>query len=86
MSGIRIGEVTHFYTRLNVAVLALTDPIRVGDTVHFLGHSTDFRQEVKSLQIEHQSVSEAKPGQDVALKVERRVHPHDQVFKLTGET
>jgi len=85
MSSIRIGEVTHYFNTIGVAVLALTDTIRVGDTVQILGHSTDFRQEVKSLQIEHQPVSEAGPGQDVAMKVERRVRAHDKVFKLTGE-
>jgi putative protease len=66
-------------------VLGLTDKLRVGDMVHFLGHSTDFKQEVSSLQIEHQIVSEAKPGQDVALKVSKKVHPNDAVFKITGE-
>jgi acyl-CoA hydrolase len=86
MSGIRIGQVTHYYDHLNVAVLALTETIRVGDIVHCLGHSTDFQQEVTSLQVEHQPVSEAGPGQDVALKVTQRVHPHDAVFKISAET
>jgi len=85
MSGIQIGEVMHYFNHLSVAVLALTDKIRVGDTVHLLGHSTDFQQPVGSLQIEHQPVEEGGPGQDVALKVERRVHPHDKVFKITSE-
>ena len=85
MSGNRIGKVTHYFDRINVAVLELTDGIRVGDTVHFLSHATDFKQEVNSLQIEHQNVDEAKPGQDVALKVAQKVHPNDAVFKITGE-
>jgi translation elongation factor EF-1alpha len=85
MSGKRIGIVTHFFDRISVAVLELTDEIRVGDTLHFLGHATDFKQEVKSLQIEHQDVDEAGPGQDVALKVAQKVHPNDAVFKITGE-
>jgi putative protease len=82
MSEIQIGKVTHFFDKISVAVLALTDTIRVGDTVRFRGHSTDFQQEVASLQIEHQAVSEAKPGQDVAVKVIQRVHPHDAVFRI----
>ena len=86
MSGIQIGEVTHYYDRLGVAVLALTDRIRIGDSLHLLGHSTDFQQQVNSLQIAHQPVEEGGPGQEVAMKVERRVHPHDKVFKTTGET
>jgi putative protease len=85
MSGVRVGEVTHFYNHLSVAVLALSEMIHVGDTVHILGHSTDFRQKVTSLQIEHQPVSEAGPGQEVAMKVEHRVHVHDAVFKITDE-
>ena len=85
MSGKRIGKVTHFFDHISVAVLELTDKIRVGDTLHFLGHATDFKQEVTSLQIEHQNVEEAKPGQDVALKVAQKVHPNDAVFKITGE-
>ncbi len=85
MSGIRIGEVTHFYDRLSVAVLKLTEPIRVGDMLHLLGHHTDFLQKVESLQIEHQAVTEAGPGQDVAVKVAQKVHPGDTVFKVSGE-
>ncbi len=85
MDGIRIGEVTHFFSKISVAVITLTDTLRVGDTVHFLGRSTDFRQEVKSLQIEHEQVEEAGSGQEVAMKVERRVRQHVRVFKLTGD-
>jgi hypothetical protein len=48
-----------------------------------LGHSTDFKQKVDSLQIEHKNVPEGKPGQDVALKVTEKVHPNDKVLKVT---
>jgi putative protease len=85
MTGKRVGKVTHYFDHLSVAVLALTDGIRVGDTLHFLGHSTDFKQPVKSLQIEHKSVETAKPGEDVAMKVDQRVHPNDAIFKVEGE-
>ena len=85
MSGIRIGEVTHFYDRLSVAVLKLTEPIRVGDMLHLLGHHTDFQQKLESIQIEHQEVTEAGPGQDAAVKVTQKVHPGDTVFKVSGE-
>lgn len=85
MSGAQIGQITHYFDHINVAVLSLTESLRVGDSVHILGHSTDFRQEVTSLQIEHQPVTEAKARDDVAMKVIQRVHVHDKVFKLTGE-
>lgn len=85
MTGKRVGIVTHYFDHLSVAVLALTDGIRVGDTLHFLGHSTDFKQEMTSIQIEHKAVDTAKPGEDVAVKVIQRVHPNDAVFKVEGE-
>ena len=85
MSGIRIGQITHFFDRINVAVLVLTETIRMGDTIHFLGHSSDFTQEVKSLQIEHQPVEEAGAGQEVSIKFDRPVRPGTSVFKITEE-
>ncbi len=85
MSGTQIGQITHYFDHINVAALTLTEPLQVGDTIHILGHATDFQQKVASLQIEHQAVNEAKPGDDVGLKVTQRVHPHDKVFKLTDE-
>jgi putative protease len=85
MSGILVGKVNHFYTRIGVAVIDLQDSLQVGDQVHFFGRSTDFRQEVLSMQIEHESISEAEKGQEIAMKVERRVRNHDKVYKLSGD-
>ena len=85
MSGKLIGEVNHFYNRIGVAVIDLVDSLRLGDKVHFLGRSTDFQQEVTSMQIEHEAITEAGKGQEVAVKVERRVRNHDKVFKITSE-
>ena len=85
MSGIQIGEIAHYFDHINVASLVLTETLRVGDSIHILGHSTDFRQPVTSLQIEHQSVDEARAGDDVGIKVLQKVHPHDKVFKLMDE-
>jgi translation elongation factor EF-1alpha len=84
MSEVPIGRVTHYYGKISVAVLNLTDAIRLGDTVHILGRTTDFQQEVGSLQIEHQAISEAKPGQEVALKVDYPVRRRDSVFKVVA--
>jgi putative protease len=85
MTGTQIGQITHYYDHIHVAALTLTESLHVGDMVHILGHSTDFKQQVTSLEIEHHSVQEAKPGDDIGMKVIQKVHPHDKVFKLTGE-
>jgi translation initiation factor IF-2 len=85
MSGKLVGHVTHYYTRLGVAVLDLTDSIRLGDVLHILGSTTDLRQVVRSMQIEHEPVEEVSPGQEVALEVDRRVRPRDRVFRIDEE-
>jgi putative protease len=85
MADVQIGKVTHYFDHISVAVLALKKPLKVGETVHFLGHSTDFQQEVTSMQVEHKPIQSAKAGDDVAMKVEQKVHPNDEVFRVTGE-
>lgn len=77
-----VARITHYYNKIGVAVLALTDTVSVGDAIHIIGHTTDFCQQVKSLQIDHHAVMEAAPGDDVALKVIDRVRAGDQVFKI----
>lgn len=85
MSTPHLGQVTHYYDHLQVAVLSLADRLWVGDYIYIHGHTTDFHQKVTSLQINHQWVSEARPGQEVALKVSAPVRPHDVVDRSTAE-
>ncbi len=77
-----IGKVTHFFGRISVAVLDLTEPLKVGETIHIKGHTTDLTQKVESMQIEHKDVEEAKPGDSVAIKVAGHVREHDVVYKV----
>ncbi len=77
-----IGNITHYYGHLNVGIIQLTDNIKVGETIHIKGHSEEFSQNVDSIQIEHASVPEAKPGDAVGIKVAQKVHPGDKVFKV----
>lgn len=81
-----IGHITHFYNRINVAVLSLTDTLNLGDTVHILGHTTDFVQEVTSMEIEHEKVSSVGPDDEVALKVNEAVRKDDAIYKIITES
>lgn len=85
MASKRIGQVTHYYDHRQVAVLTLDEPIHIGEYVQFVGHTTGFHQQVTSLEIEHHGVSEARPGDHVALKVLGHVRPHDVVYRSTAE-
>ena len=77
-----IGHVTHYFNKINVAVLAITDELKIGDTIHILGHTTDITQKVTSLQIEHENVETVKPGDDFAMKVIEPVRENDVVYKI----
>jgi hypothetical protein len=81
----RIGQVTHFYNRIRVAVLDLSAEVNVGDVLHFMGRTTDFTQGVESMEIEHQKVQTVGPGQEAALKVIDRVRKGDVVFKVVEQ-
>jgi len=76
------AEVTHYFPHVNVAVLRIKiGEIRVGDELHFKGHTTDFMEKVESMQIDHQPVTSAKKGDDFGVKVQARVRAGDLVFK-----
>src|SRR5256712_8262105 len=79
----KVGEVFHFYGKIGVAAIRLTDDgIAIGDTVQIQGPSTNLEQTVDTLQIEHAVVSRAEPGQEVGMKVRERVREKDFVYKL----
>lgn len=80
-----VGIVTHYYSRLEVAGIELSSELNVGDTVHILGHTSDFTQRVASIQIEHETVDSAKAGDPIAIKVSERVRVHDQVLVVTPD-
>jgi putative protease len=80
-----IGKVVHYYTELSVAIVELTQgTLRVGETIQIKGHTTDFKQPVESMEIEHQKVMEAAPGQSFGLKVREHAREHDAVYKVKG--
>jgi len=75
-----IGRVTHYYSHLSVAAVSLDAPLRMGDRVHFKGHTTDLVQAVDSMEVDHKAVERAGPGDDVAMKVEDHVREHDRIY------
>jgi putative protease len=85
MAEIEIGKVTHYFSKLGVAAIAITqDSLRVGDTIHVKGHTSDFQQPVDSMQIDGAAVDTAQPGQSVGMKMKEHAREHDQVFKVVG--
>ncbi len=84
MADVKIGRVTHFYDKIGVAVVELTDSLSVGDKIKFTRGGEDlFEQEVSSMQIEHERVESAKAGQIIGLKVEGDVKDAAEVYKVS---
>lgn len=80
----KIGRIVHYFSKLGVAAIELTDgDLKVGDRIHIQGHTTNFEQQVESLQIENDKVNEAKKGQKVGTKVKDHVRENDTVYKVT---
>ena len=81
--GKRIGVVTHYFGHVSVAIVRLeTGTLRVGDMIHIRGHTTDFKQKVESLQVDHAPATEVGPKDDFGLKVVEHAREHDVVFKV----
>ncbi len=79
-----IGKVTHYFGHIQVAAIEVTDgALRVGDTIHVRGHTSDFTQTVDSMQVEKESIEEATVGQNVGIRVAEHARVHDIVYKVT---
>jgi putative protease len=79
---IEVGKITHFFSKINVAIVELKETLSVGDKIRIQGPTTDFEQTVTSMQIEHESVKTAKAGQSIGLKVNDRVREQDIVYRV----
>ena len=77
-----VGEITHFFTNINVAVIKLKAGLKDGEKILIEGATTNLEQEAKGMQIEHKKVKAAKKGQSIGLKVKDRVREGDKVYKV----
>jgi len=78
----KIGNISHFFDKISVGVIALDDDLKVGDNIHIKGPITDFDQEITSMQIDRSVVKEAKAGQSVGLKLIEKARSHDVIYKI----
>ena len=77
-----VGKITHYFGKIEVGIIELSKPLKVGDTIHVKGGTTDFEQGVDSIQIEHEQVEKAKKGDVIGLKVKEKVREEDEVYKM----
>ena len=81
----KVGEVIKFFGKISVAAIRLSEgSLKVGDTIHIVGHTTDLNETVESMQIENKNVQEAGPGADIGIKMKGKVRENDVVYKMAG--
>ncbi len=78
---VKVGEITHYFSGINVAVVKLMDELKIGDKILIKGATTNFEQTVDSMQINREPIMVATKGQEIGLKVKDVVRPGDEVFK-----
>lgn len=77
-----IGVISHYFGKLSVGIIDLSDVLKVGDSIRIKGTHDDFTQKIETMQIEHANVNEAKKGDSVGIKVGQPVHEHDKVYRI----
>jgi putative protease len=82
IEGKPIGKVVHYFDKIQVAVIALSDNLKVGEKIRIIGGETDFEQEVESMQVEHENIEKAKKGDEVGVKVSEVVRDGYRVYKI----
>lgn len=76
-----IGEITHFFSHLSVGIIKLKDTLKVGERIKIKGATSDFEQDIGSMQIEHEQVQQAKKGALIGIKVDDKVREGDLVYR-----
>ncbi|MFH0740134.1 MAG: hypothetical protein V1819_03035 [bacterium] len=79
----QIGQVTHYFDKIKVAVVKFKEPIKVGDTIRIEGGvGTNFKQKIASIQVDHKKVAKTKKSQEAGVKVKEKVHEGYKVYKV----
>jgi len=78
----KIGEITHYYSNIDVGIIKLSNDLEVGDTIRIMGATTDFEQSIDEMQQDHENIEKAKSGSEVGIKVEDKVRNGDEVYLL----
>ena len=78
-----VGLITHYFPHVSAGVIKIKkDSVSVGDVIHIKGATTDFKQQVASLQIDHVPVQSAGKGKEIGIQTQSRVRQGDTVYRV----
>lgn len=75
-----IGEVTHYYGGLKVAIVKFNREVSVGADISFFGATTDFSQNLGSMELDRKQIMKAPKGKEIGVKVGKKVREGDGVY------
>jgi len=76
----QLGKITHFYSKIGVGIIKLNKELKVGDEIQIKGNTSDFKQKVDELQLDHKNIDKGEKGQEVGVKLSQKVRDGDVVF------
>ncbi len=76
------GYLEGYFDNIDVAVVQVTSPIRVGDRIIFETDDGLFEQTIDSMQINRKDVTLARPGSDIGMKVALKPEAGKTVSKI----
>lgn len=77
-----IGEVTHYFGGIGVAIVKFKKPVRLGAELRFQGATTSFAQAIASMQYDHKPIALAPKGKEIGIKVKKKVREGDYVYAV----
>lgn len=78
----KIGRITRYFHKIGVAAIMLEESLKVGNKISIVGTTTNFEQDVASMQVDREDINEGQPGQEIAIKVKDRVRENDEVYLI----
>ena len=79
----KVGKVQKFFSKPSVAAIeVIAGVLKIGDKLHFKGHTTDFEDTITSMQVDNEPIEEAKQGDLIGIRVKERVRENDTVYKI----
>ena len=82
---VKVGKIKHYFNKIGVAVAELTGGLKKGDKIHIKGSTTDFKQKIKSMQVEHEKLEAVESGVSIGLKVDKPVRENDVIYKVAKD-
>ena len=77
-----VGKVTHYFSKIKVAVIKLSGPLAGGDTIRIVGGDTDFVQQIQSMEVDHKKIKRAKARTTIGLRVKKKAREGYKVYKV----